>query len=569
MGILNRTPDSFYDQGATFALDLMLRRAEAPVAEGADILDVGGVKAGPGPPVGEEEELDRVVPASRPSSARFDVPVSADTWNAKVLAAACAAGAVVGNDISGFGDPDYLPTAARAGATVVATHIRLAPRVRDPEPRYDDLVADVAAFLVDRAERARTAGLAADQIVLDAGLDLGKTAAQSAVLLRESERLAGLGYPLLLSASNKTFLGVLLDRAVDARRAASLTAVAYGVSHGWPDRARPRRRRYGPGRAPGRAGSSKPKPKPKRTPQSDATPGARGGAVSTPGARAVPVNTGPVHLVSGTTARFRADATKALVVELLGNDDPSLALEEFSLAARADGGEGDAAPAGDGPSIVDRALSSASTPALRHRAPGHRDPRGGSHGGGRRRHRGPLTWPIRAPPRPWSSSSAGGASPVALTKAVKAAGGQEVRTAPAKTGRRPWPARSTAPGLKLTPAAARRVSRLVRSTTPAGSPPSSTCSGPPTARAPGSTSTNSSRTWARAGGGRSLPPHRRDRQRRRRRRPRDPPPACGCASFHPLQVMALLHKQLPADAPARRRRVSAGSRTPWRPWAAR
>ncbi|HVW34743.1 MAG TPA: dihydropteroate synthase, partial [Acidimicrobiia bacterium] len=145
---------------------------------------------------------------------------------------ACAAGAVVGNDISGFAHPDYLPAAARAGASVVATHIRLAPRVRDPEPRYDDLVADVAAFLADRAERARAAGLGADQIMLDAGLDLGKTAAQSAVLLRESERLAGLGYPLLLSSSNKTFLGVLLDLPVEARRAPSLASVAYGVAHG-------------------------------------------------------------------------------------------------------------------------------------------------------------------------------------------------------------------------------------------------------------------------------------------------------------------------------------------------
>jgi dihydropteroate synthase len=232
MGILNRTPDSFYDQGATFAMDLTLRRAEALVAEGADILDVGGVKAGPGPAVSEEEELERVIPAVEALADRFDVPVSADTWNARVLAAACNAGAVVGNDISGFGDPDYLSTAARAGASVVATHIRLAPRVRDPEPHYDDLVADVAAFLVDRAERARAAGLAADQIVLDAGLDLGKTAAQSAVLLRESDRLAALGYPLLLSASNKTFLGVLLDLAVDVRRAASLATVAYGVRHG-------------------------------------------------------------------------------------------------------------------------------------------------------------------------------------------------------------------------------------------------------------------------------------------------------------------------------------------------
>ena len=232
MGILNRTPDSFYDQGATFALDRTLHRAEALVADGADILDVGGVKAGPGPAVSEDEELDRVIPAIEALAARFDVPLSTDTWNARVLAAACAAGAVVGNDISGFADPDYLDSAARAGASVVATHIRLAPRVRDPEPHYDDLVSDVADFLVDRAHRARAAGLTPDQIVLDAGLDLGKTAAQSAVLLRESERLASLGYPLLLSASNKTFIGVLLDLAVDVRRAPSLATVAYGMARG-------------------------------------------------------------------------------------------------------------------------------------------------------------------------------------------------------------------------------------------------------------------------------------------------------------------------------------------------
>ena len=134
MGILNRTPDSFYDQGATFALDRTLRRAEALVAEGADILDVGGVKAGPGPAVSEAEELDRVVPAVEALVARFDVPVSADTWNANVLAAACAAGAVVGNDISGFSDPAYLAVAAAAGASVAATHIRLGPRVRPDGP---------------------------------------------------------------------------------------------------------------------------------------------------------------------------------------------------------------------------------------------------------------------------------------------------------------------------------------------------------------------------------------------------------------------------------------------------
>jgi dihydropteroate synthase len=232
MGILNRTPDSFYDQGATYALDALLARADTLVAEGADILDVGGVKAGPGPEVSDDEELERVVPAVAALRARFDVPISADTWRASVLDAACAAGAVIGNDISGFADPAYLDVAARHEATVVATHIRLRPRVPDPEPHYDDLVGEVEAFLVDRARRAEAAGVARDRIVLDAGLDLGKTAGQSAVLLRDSDRLAALGYPLLLSASNKTFLGRLLDLEVTDRRAPSLATVAYGVARG-------------------------------------------------------------------------------------------------------------------------------------------------------------------------------------------------------------------------------------------------------------------------------------------------------------------------------------------------
>jgi dihydropteroate synthase len=232
MGILNRTPDSFYDRGATWELDAFLRRADELVAAGADLLDVGGVKAGPGPDVSEAEELDRVVPAVEALRARFDVPISADTWRASVLDAACRAGAVVGNDISGFGDPDYLAVAAKHDATVVATHIRLRPRVPDPDPQYDDLVADVTAFLLERAHRAERAGLAPEQIVLDAGLDLGKTPAQSAVLLRESATHAQLGHPLLLSASNKRFVGELLEREVTDRRPESLAAVAYGVMHG-------------------------------------------------------------------------------------------------------------------------------------------------------------------------------------------------------------------------------------------------------------------------------------------------------------------------------------------------
>jgi dihydropteroate synthase len=232
MGILNRTPDSFFDAGETFALDALVRRADQLVAEGADVLDVGGVKAGPGPEVTEAEELDRVVPTLEALHARFETPLSVDTWRAAVLRAACAAGAVLGNDISGFADPDYLPTAAKHGASVVATHIRLAPRQPDPEPQYDDLVGEVRTFLLARAGAAEAAGLAPEQIALDLGLDLGKTPAQSAVLLRESDRFASLGYTLLLSASSKRFIGELLDLAIDDRRDASLAAVAFGVMHG-------------------------------------------------------------------------------------------------------------------------------------------------------------------------------------------------------------------------------------------------------------------------------------------------------------------------------------------------
>ncbi|HEX7168105.1 MAG TPA: dihydropteroate synthase [Acidimicrobiales bacterium] len=233
MGILNRTPDSFFDKGAYFDFDAFLRLAEAHVAAGADLLDVGGVKAGPGPEVGAGEELDRVVPAIEALAARFDVPLSVDTWRAEVAAAAFGAGACVGNDISGFADAGYLPAAAGAGATVVATHIRLRPRVPDPEPEYPrGVVVEVRDRLVELARGAEEAGLPRERIVLDAGLDLGKTWEQSVELLRASDRLAALGYPLLLSASNKTFLGRLLDLEVADRREASLAATSLGVARG-------------------------------------------------------------------------------------------------------------------------------------------------------------------------------------------------------------------------------------------------------------------------------------------------------------------------------------------------
>jgi dihydropteroate synthase len=233
MGILNRTPDSFFDKGGYYAFDAFLAKADQLVAEGADFLDVGGVKAGPGPEVSEAEELERVIPALEALRARFDIPLSVDTWRASVLREALAAGAVVGNDISGFADPDYLAVAAAAGASVVATHIRIGPRVPDPTPVYDRPVVDaVAEFLRDRAEAAEAAGIPRTRVMVDAGLDLGKSEPQSLELLRAHDRLAALGWPLFLSASNKRFLGDLVGSEVTDRREASHAAHALGIALG-------------------------------------------------------------------------------------------------------------------------------------------------------------------------------------------------------------------------------------------------------------------------------------------------------------------------------------------------
>jgi dihydropteroate synthase len=233
MGILNRTPDSFYDRGDYYDFDAFLAKADQLAAEGADLLDVGGVKAGPGPEVSEAEELERVIPAIEALAGRVDVPLSVDTWRSSVLREALAAGAVVANDISGFADPDYLPVAAAAGASVVATHIRLGPRIPDPDPVYPEgVVPAVRSFLAERATRAEAAGIPRERILIDAGLDLGKSEPQSLELLRASDDLVGLGYPVFLSASNKRFLGELLGTEVTERRDASHAAHALGIALG-------------------------------------------------------------------------------------------------------------------------------------------------------------------------------------------------------------------------------------------------------------------------------------------------------------------------------------------------
>ncbi|MDQ3947213.1 MAG: dihydropteroate synthase [Actinomycetota bacterium] len=233
MGILNRTVDSFFDRGLHFELDAFLAQADRLVTDGTDVLDVGARAAGVGTrDVSEAEETDLVTSSVEALRARFDVPVSVDTWRAPVAAAGFAAGAVVGNDLSGFSDPGYLPAAAAAGATVVATHMRLAPQVPDPDPVYGDVVEDVAAALTGLVRRAQAAGLGREQIVVDPGLDLGKTWRQSVRLLGAVSRFCDLGHVVLVSPSNKIFLGRLLGLERDERAAATTAACTAALLQG-------------------------------------------------------------------------------------------------------------------------------------------------------------------------------------------------------------------------------------------------------------------------------------------------------------------------------------------------
>ena len=233
MGILNRTRDSFYDGGQCFALDDLLRRAERLVADGADLLEVGARAAGVGArDIGEDEEAELVVETLAALRARLDAPLCVDTWRAPVAAAAFAAGAVLANDISGFSDPRYLPAAAAAGAAVVATHIRRAPQVPDPQPVYADVVTDVCDALRALVARAQDAGLPEEAIVVDPGLDLGKTWRQSLRLLAHLGAVAALGRPVLLAASHKIFLGRALGLPPQKRGPATVAACAFGMTLG-------------------------------------------------------------------------------------------------------------------------------------------------------------------------------------------------------------------------------------------------------------------------------------------------------------------------------------------------
>jgi dihydropteroate synthase len=232
MAILNRTPDSFYDRGATFGFEAALAAGERALAEGADWLDVGGVKAGPGDPVTEAEELGRVVPLVEALRGRTDAVISVDTFRAGVARRALAAGADVVNDPSGLRDPLVAEAAAEAGAGLVVMHTGGPPRTRPHRPAYADVVAEVRAFLADRVALAVRHGVAAERVIVDPGHDFHKNTFHSLELTRRLGELADLGHPLLVALSNKDFVGETLDVGLDQRLEGSLAAAAYAVAAG-------------------------------------------------------------------------------------------------------------------------------------------------------------------------------------------------------------------------------------------------------------------------------------------------------------------------------------------------
>ncbi|MFJ4869314.1 dihydropteroate synthase [Streptomyces sp. NPDC088757] len=228
MAIVNRTPDSFYDRGATFLDEPALARVERAVAEGAAIVDIGGVKAGPGEEVTAEEEARRTVGFVAEVRRRHpDVVISVDTWRADVGEAVCEAGADVLNDAWGGVDPRLAEVAATYGAGLVCTHAGGAePRTRPHRVEYEDVMADVLRVTVGLAERAAALGVRRDGIMIDPGHDFGKNTRHSLEATRRLGEMAETGWPVLVSLSNKDFVGETLDRPVQERLLGTLATTA-------------------------------------------------------------------------------------------------------------------------------------------------------------------------------------------------------------------------------------------------------------------------------------------------------------------------------------------------------
>ncbi|MBQ1019441.1 dihydropteroate synthase [Micromonospora sp. D93] len=228
MAIINRTPDSFFDRGATYAADSALRAVERAVDEGAAIIDIGGVKAGPGADVGVAEEIRRTVDTIAAVRAAFpEVVISIDTWRAEVATEAVAAGADLLNDTWSGADPTLVRVAAQTGAGLVCSHAGgLTPRTRPHRAAFTDVVADVVATVTGLAERAVAAGVRPDGILIDPAHDFGKNTRHSLEITRRLDELTGTGWPVLVALSNKDFIGETLGLPVAERLEGTLAATA-------------------------------------------------------------------------------------------------------------------------------------------------------------------------------------------------------------------------------------------------------------------------------------------------------------------------------------------------------
>ena len=232
MAIINRTPDSFFDKGSTFELNKAVGAALTAVGDGADLVDVGGVPFGRGPAITLDEEIDRVVPLVEAIHAASDVVISVDTFSAQVARLSIAAGAGVINDTSGLYDPDMAAILTASDATLVLTHSLAPPRSEPPNPRYDDVTAEVVAFLRDRVARAVAAGIPLERLIVDPGHDLNKNTWHSLELTRRLEEIVAIGLPTLVAVSNKDFVGETLDREQGKRLEGSLAAAVICILKG-------------------------------------------------------------------------------------------------------------------------------------------------------------------------------------------------------------------------------------------------------------------------------------------------------------------------------------------------
>lgn len=215
MAIVNRTPDSFYDKGATFAEDLAIERCSEVIKQGASIVDIGGVKAGPGEAVDAQEEIDRVVPTIAAAHERHpDVIISVDTWRASVAEAAIAAGATLVNDTWAGWDPELIEVAGQHKVGYVCSHTGgVTPRTRPYRVHFDDVVADVIAETTALAEKAATLGCPEELVYIDPTHDFGKNTFHGLELLRRIDEVVATGWPVLMALSNKDFVGETLIAA--------------------------------------------------------------------------------------------------------------------------------------------------------------------------------------------------------------------------------------------------------------------------------------------------------------------------------------------------------------------